>query len=290
MRKLIPLALLVLCSCATSSDIEKLQGQIRELQDQLAAVKRSSAGKEEVQSVNQKIADQTAQLLKSNAALVAKVDQMDERANNNQGALEQTNYRLDKLSQQMTQAQHDIDDLKVAVARPPAAAAAAPQPGVVGPAVVGTAAAVQPPAQPQPPMSEINVPAPASENPMEVYQAAYRDYQRGNWDLALAGFRDFLTRYPDSELTPNAEYWIGESLYSQKKYPEAIDQFNRVVDKYPKSDKAPGALLKKGYGYLAMNDRPRAIVQFQYVVHEYPNSREAALAKDRLRQLGIDTK
>ena len=285
MKKLIPLALIVLCSCATSSDIEKLQGQIRELQDQLAAVKRSSAGKDEVQSVNQKIADQTAQLLKSNATLVAKVDQMDERANNTQGTLEQTNYRLDKLSQQVTQSQHDIDELKAAVAHQPAAAVSAPAGGAVGP-VVPTATA----AQPQPPMSEINVPAPSSENPMEVYQAAYRDYQRGNWDLALAGFRDFLQKYPDSELTPNAEYWIGESLYSQKKYSEAIDQFNRVVDKYPKSDKAPGALLKKGYGYLAMNDRPRAIVQFQYVVHEYPNSRESALAKDRLKQLGIDIK
>jgi tol-pal system protein YbgF len=149
-----------------------------------------------------------------------------------------------------------------------------------------------PVAAPQPSMSEINVPSPtgASENPMEVYQAAYRDYQRGNYDLALSGFRDFMTRYPNSELTANAEYWIGESLYSQKKYSEAIEQFNGVVNKYPKSDKAPGALLKKGYAYLALNDRPRAIVQFQYVVHEYPNSRESALAKDRLKQLGIDTK
>jgi len=134
------------------------------------------------------------------------------------------------------------------------------------------------------------VPAPVSENPMEVYQAAYRDYQRGNYDLALAGFRDFLARYPESELAANTEYWIGESLYSQKKYSEAIEEFNRVVNKYPKSDKAPGALLKKGYAYLALNDRPRAIVQFQYVVHEYPNSRESALAKDRLKQLGIDSK
>jgi tol-pal system protein YbgF len=143
---------------------------------------------------------------------------------------------------------------------------------------------------PQPAVTEVNVPAPTSDNPMEVYQAAYRDYQRGNYDLALAGFRDFLKNYPNSELSSNAEYWIGESLYSQKKYSEAIEQFNGVVNKYPKSDKAPGALLKKGYAYLALNDRPRAIVQFQYVVHEYPSSRESALAKDRLKQLGIDTK
>ena len=283
MRKLLPLALIILGGCATSSDVQKLQGEIRELQDELAQVKRTSAGKEEVQSVNQRIADQTQQLLKSNATLVAKVDQIEERGNNAQGSIEQTNYRLDRLAQQMTQSQHDIEDLKAAVAR---AAAAPPPTSTVSPAMpTGTANP-----GPQPAMTEVNVPAPASENPMEVYQAAYRDYQRGNWDLALAGFRDFLTRYPESELAPNAEYWIGESLYSQKKYSEAIDQFNRVVDKYPKSDKAPGALLKKGYGYLAMNDRPRAIVQFQYVVHEYPNSRESALAKDRLKQLGIDIK
>jgi len=269
MRTSIALAALLLSSCATSSDVQKLQSQITELQDQLAQVKRSAAGKEEVQSVNQRIADQTQQLLKSNATLVAKVDQIEDKMNNTQGSIEQTNYRLDRMVQQLTQAQHDIDDLKAAAAR---SAAAPPTPA------------------PQPAMTEDNVPAPTSDNPMEVYQAAYRDYQRGNYDLALAGFHDFLAKYPNSELSSNAEYWIGESLYSQKKYSEAIEQFNGVVNKYPKSDKAPGALLKKGYAYLALNDRPRAIVQFQYVVHEYPSSREAALAKDRLKQLGIDTK
>src|SRR5437870_3753048 len=256
----------LLASCATSSDVQKLQSQINELQEQLAQAKRTAAGKEEVQAVNQRIADQTQQLLKSNATLVAKVDQIEDKMNNTQGSIEQTNFRLDRMAQQMTQAQHDIDDLK--------RVAAAPQP------------AAPTPAAPQPSVTEVNVPA-TSENPMEVYQAAYRDYQRGNYDLALSGFRDFLAKYPNSELSANAEYWIGESLYSQKKYSESIEQFNGVVNRYPKSDKAPAALLKKGYAYLAMNDRPRAIVQFQYVVHEYPNSRESALAKDRLRQLGI---
>ena len=281
MKKFCIALAVLLTGCATSSDVQNLQSQIKELQDQLAQVKRTTAGKEEVQGVNQRIADQTQQLLKSNATLVAKVDQIEDKMNNTQGAVEQSNFRLDRMAQQLTQAQRDIDDLKAAAAR-----AAAPQPAAPAPAMPG----VVPAAAPQPSMTEVNVPAPTSDNPMEVYQAAYRDYQRGNYDLALAGFREFMTRYPNSELSSNAEYWIGESLYSQKKYSEAIEQFNGVVNKYPKSDKAPGALLKKGYAYLALNDRPRAIVQFQYVVHEYPSSRESALAKDRLRQLGIDTK
>src|SRR5439155_26855848 len=124
----------------------------------------------------------------------------------------------------------DIDDLKSATARvatPPASAPGAPA------------------------ITEVTVPAPAgTEDPMQTYQAAYRDYQRGNYDLAIAGFRDFITRNPNSDLADNAAYWIGESLFSQKKYREAIEQFDTVVTKYPKSDKVAEALLNKGYSYI----------------------------------------
>jgi tol-pal system protein YbgF len=253
--------------CATSSDVQKLQSQINELQDQLSQVKRSTAGKEEVQSVNQRIADQTQTLLKSNATLVAKVDAIEEKMNNTQGGIEQTNYRLDRMVQQLTQAQHDIEDLKSATAR-----------GATPPAAPGT-----------PAITEVTVPAPAgTEDPMQTYQAAYRDYQRGNYDLAIAGFRDFITRNPNSDLADNAAYWIGESLFSQKKYREAIEQFDTVVTRYPQSDKVAGALLKKGYSYIAMGERAQGVVQLQYVIHEHPNTQEAALARQRLKQLGIE--
>src|SRR5205807_1511353 len=86
------------------------------------------SSKEEVQSVNQRIADQTQTLVKSNATLLAKVGEIEEKMSNTQGSIEQTNYRFDKLGQQLTQQQHDIDDLKAAAAR--AAAAAATQPPV----------------------------------------------------------------------------------------------------------------------------------------------------------------
>src|SRR5262245_52757649 len=93
MKKLLPLAarcslIAIFAGCVTSSDVQKLQSQITELQEQLAQVKRTSAGKEDVQNVNQRIADQTQQLLKSNATLIAKVDQIEERTNNTQGSIE----------------------------------------------------------------------------------------------------------------------------------------------------------------------------------------------------------
>jgi len=140
-------------------------------------------------------------------------------------------------------------------------------------------------------MSEINVPPPTNPspagNPMELYQTAYRDYQRGNFDLAMAGFSDFIRQNPNSDLADNAAYWIGESLFSQKKYQDAIAQFDSVVTRYPQSDKVPGALLKKGYAYIALGEKAQGIVQLQYVVHEHPSSQEASLARQRLQTLGV---
>jgi tol-pal system protein YbgF len=269
MKKLLACSLLLLglAGCVTSSDMEKLQSQISDLQEQVAQMKRTAAGKEEVQGVNQRVAEQTQTLLKSNAALVAKVDQIDEKMNNTVGGIEQTNYRVDKLAQQLTQVQHDVDELKAAAAR-----AATAQPAV----------------------TEINVPAPPAplpapgEDPVQMYQSAYRDYQRGNYDLAIAGFREFAAKNPNSDLADNAAYWIGESLYSQKKYREAIAQFDSVVTKYPRSDKVAGALLKKGYAYIALGEKSQGIVQLQYVVHEHPTSPEAAVARQRLKGLGVE--
>ncbi|MGZ5477800.1 MAG: tol-pal system protein YbgF, partial [Thermoanaerobaculia bacterium] len=175
-----------------------------------------------------------------------------------------------------------IEDLKARVAATAAAAAPAP--------ATGTAA---PSAAPLPSMSEINVPAPGNTqaaNPMELYQSAYRDYQRGNFDLAIGGFADFVKQNSNSDLADNAAYWIGECLFSQKKYQEAIAQFDGVVTKYPHSDKVPGALLKKGYAYISLGEKAQGIVQLQYVVHEHPSSQEASLARQRLKQFGVETR
>jgi tol-pal system protein YbgF len=263
-------AALAAAGCVSTSDFTRAQDQIAELQEELANVRRTTAGKEEVQGVNVRIAEQTETLLRSNATLVTKVADIEERMQNTQGSTEQTNYRLDQLAQQLTQARADIESLRAMIA------------SMQQPSAVGVASS-----------SEINVPAaptvPAG-NPMETYNAALRDYQRGNYDLAIEGFREFLETSPQSELADNAAYWIGESLFSQKKYRDAIQQFDSVVNSYPRSDKVPGALLKKGFAYISVGERAQGVVQLQYVLHEHPRSQEAALARQRLKQLGIETR
>src|SRR5260221_2268948 len=281
MKRLLPLAVLcsLLAACVSPSDIQKLQSQISELQDQIAQVKKTASSKQDVESVNQKIVDQTNTLLKSNAQLVVRVQQIDEKMNGVSGQIETQGSRVDRIAQQVTQAQHDIEELRAAAT----AAAAAPQPVVTQQPVLG-------PGPTSPGHMTVAAPSSRGENSVEVYNAAYGDYQRGSFDLAIAGFRDFIQKNPNSDLADNAAYWVGDSLYSQKKYSEAIEAFDVVVNKYAKSDKVPGALLKKAYAYLALGDRARAIVQLQYIVHEHPKAQEASLARQKLKQLGVDSK
>ena len=95
---------------------------------------------------------------------------------------------------------------------------------------------------------------------------------------------------PNTDLSDDAQYNIGECHYAQKKYPEAVADFDKLLKQWPKSDKAPAALLKKGYSLVEMNQKAEAVVQLQYVVHEYPSSDEARLARARLKTLGIEAK
>ena len=271
-------AALLAGGCVSTSDFEAAQRQIGELQEELASIKRTASSKEEVQNVNQRIAEQTEQLLRSNATLVTKVDAIESRLQNTQGSVEEGSHRVDQLAAQLTKAQRDLDDLRALIAL------MQQQPAAAAPSTPASTA-------PAPSAGQVTVPAPASSaDPMETYQAAYRDYQRGNYDLAIEGFREFLAANKVADLADNAEYWIGESLFSQKKYREAIEQFDTVVSQYPRSDKVPGALLKKGYAYINIGERAQGIVQLQYVVHEHPKSQEAGLARQKLKQLGIETK
>lgn len=272
-------AALAAAGCVSTEDFEAAQRQISELQEELANIKRTVSSKEEVQNVNVRIAEQTEMLLKSNATLVTKVDEMDDRIQTTQGAVEQVTHRLDLISNQISQTRRDVEDLRSTVGT----LQQAQQPAAAGdPATAGT---------PAPSGGEMTVPAAAipTADPIQTYQAAYRDYQRANYDLAIEGFRDFLAAAPTSDMADNASYWIGESLFSQKKYREAIQQFDAVVNKYPRSDKVPGALLKKGYAYINVGERAQGVVQLQYVLHEHPRSQEASLARQKLKQLGIDT-
>ncbi|MBU1880857.1 tetratricopeptide repeat protein, partial [bacterium] len=87
----------------------------------------------------------------------------------------------------------------------------------------------------------------------ELYDQAFADMSRGNYDLAKMGFEEYLRLYSDTELADNALYWIGEVEYVQHDYQGALATFQRVIEEYPKGNKLAAALFKIGLCQMTLN-------------------------------------
>jgi tol-pal system protein YbgF len=121
-------------------------------------------------------------------------------------------------------------------------------------------------------------------NPDQLFAAAYGDYSRGNYDLALSEFRQYVETYPTSEMADNAQYWIGECLYSKKQLNEAIAEFDKVSTLFPKGDKVPAARLKKAMVLMDLGQADAARAELTAIIKLYPRSNEAVLAKQQLER------
>jgi tol-pal system protein YbgF len=139
----------------------------------------------------------------------------------------------------------------------------------------------------EPPSAEQKPPAVPSTSlsPQEVYNMAYADYLKGNFDLATDGFKIYRDNFPDSPLADNALYWIGECFFSQRKFNEAIDEFNNLILNYPQGDKIAAAYLKKGLSLAELRRKDEALVVFKLLVSKYPLEEEARIAQEKIKEL-----
>jgi tol-pal system protein YbgF len=266
---------LAAAGCVTSQDIEGLQTQLSDVQRQMLQMQKQAPSKQDVGDLQTNVAKQMDSLLKTEADMQVKLRDLSSQIDELQAKLEDTNYRLSQLSQQIASTNQELKGFRPA-----------PQPPVPAP---DSPPAAQPPAAqpPQQPGSGGN--AGNGADPQSLYNSAYNDYLKGNYDLAMRAFQEYLNNFPNTDLSDNATYWIGECYYRQKRYRQAVEQFDAVLSRYTRSDKAASATLKKGYAQLELGDRQQGIIQLRQVVRLYPTSDEANLARQRLRELGFDS-
>lgn len=124
----------------------------------------------------------------------------------------------------------------------------------------------------------------ANFDPQTLYEAAHLNVIKGNYDLAILGFSDFISYFPRSSLAPGAQYWIAECHYSKNDFQKASDEFGKLLQRYPNSEKKPAALYKLGLINLKQNDRVNANKYFGELIDNYPHAPETKLAKE---QMGI---
>ena len=127
---------------------------------------------------------------------------------------------------------------------------------------------------------------PAAEG--STYNDAFAALKDGRYAESAKRFQTFIEQYPNSDLTGNAYYWLGESYYVTQNYPVSLDTFQKLLTQYPNSQKAPDALLKVGYCQYEMKQWDQAENTLNQVVQKYPDTTVARLAQGRLRALKLE--
>lgn len=213
-----------------------------------------------------------------------------------QGQIEELQHQLQELKDS-NKAQYTDLDSRIGRLEHGSGSQAAPAGGTPAPATAGSSAGSAAPAAPAADAAADakgkgkdakGAPAasPADQaGAQAAYDTAFKALRGGDYVQASRGFRTFIQQYPESPLTPNAYYWLGESYYVTMNYPVALEAFQRLLSQFPQSDKAPDAMLKLGYSQLELKQADAGKATLKSVTTKYPGSKAASLAQERLRRL-----
>jgi tol-pal system protein YbgF len=113
---------------------------------------------------------------------------------------------------------------------------------------------------------------PPGNTPKDEYDLAYGYVLHKDFALAQQTFRDFLHKYPSDRLAPEAQYWLGESLFQDKQYRDAAESFLTVSTKYENTARAPDALLRLGQSLAALGEKEAACASLGEVLRKYPRA------------------
>lgn len=190
--------------------------------------------------------------------------------------MDDNNVRVGSLTQEVDALRETVQQLSL---RPPTPPPAAVDPTTGLPLPTETAAVAAPP-----------TPAPASPlsagtSPSRLYSGAYSDYTAGQYDLAAIGFESYVRSFPRSELTDDAQVYIGHAYLQAGKYDKAVEAYELAIRTYPTGNLIPDAQYKRGIALKSLKQAARAIEAFETVTKLYPTSDAALLAKQELASL-----
>jgi tol-pal system protein YbgF len=246
------------------ADIRMLQQQNTRLQAQLAAVTKL------LESVTARLEEQAAVTRKSFADQKTLADTMNADLRVLREKIDESNVRLGSLSE-------EVETVRLAQT-------AAPQATVPAAPTDPSGAAAQPVTPPAP------RPGGFGASPSQAFETARSDYYMGNWSLAIQGFESFLKTFPKSDLTDDAQYYIGETCYMSGRFQDALAAYNAVIERFPSSNTLPDTYFKRGMAQKALGQIPQAKESLSFVIKTYPSSDAAFLAKQALDQLNVPRK
>jgi len=214
-------------------------------------------------------------LKKQQADVVTPVVGLSSRMNSLSDDMRTVTQAVSELAGQISKIQSQLTDLKNSVKI--MAAPAPPPPG-------GGSPAGGPGGAPGGPGGTASSMPPMSSN--DLYTQAMGDRTGGKLDLALQEFADYLKYYGNTELAPNAQFYIASIHYSQGLYDQAANEFDTVLEKYSENNKTREAMVYKGLSLVKAGKKTQGADEFRDIISRYPRTDAATQACTQLTSLG----
>ena len=115
-------------------------------------------------------------------------------------------------------------------------------------------------------------PQTVTDDLLMAYKKALDDCLDHKLESAIQQFNAIIAGYPESKLTENCRYWIAQSYFSMKAYPQAAQGFSEVINDMRFDHKDDDASIMLGITYLRLNSIDEARGEFERFIRTYPQS------------------
>ncbi|HCK98494.1 MAG TPA: hypothetical protein DHW42_00090 [Candidatus Marinimicrobia bacterium] len=113
----------------------------------------------------------------------------------------------------------------------------------------------------------------ASSIQKKLYDKALALFNQKRYAESMEIFEEIIQIDKTHSLADNAQFWAGECLYYQKRYPEALKAYQLVFGLGDRNKEAY-AQLRLGYCYFRMNQSEQAVAEIRKVSSNYPKATE----------------
>lgn len=119
---------------------------------------------------------------------------------------------------------------------------------------------------------------PIQEN--RAFEAAYSLFKNGKFAEAVAAFKEFIEKHPESVHVPNSNYWMGDAQFSLGDYAGALNTYQGLIKAFPDMRRAVDVLFGIAECQQELKQYAAAQKTLRQIVAKYPGTEAAAKAEE----------
>ncbi len=106
----------------------------------------------------------------------------------------------------------------------------------------------------------------------EAFNQSRQAMLAGDYAVAEAGFRDYVSAYGDSAKAPEARYWLGKTLTARGAHADAAGSYIAAIRGWPQTSWAPDAVLELSRALIALKKPADACQTLAELARRYPKA------------------